>query len=192
MRVVGDAYGFEADLVDKVASIHHEQERLYAIQPSHEQAFANLNATGGKDWKTAALLELESRIADKQAASACPPSYKALDSRQDRARLKEIEAESTRRPLTSAEQTEEQYLQARLEVYWWTSEEAERRKMNRLKWLSDCPLGDCRTPDEQREFERLKTRYGDTPFTLIEEPFEQPSFATEALRRIKPYQPGKG
>ena len=41
MRVV-DSHGFDADLVDKVASIHHDQEQLHAIQPSARQAFAEV------------------------------------------------------------------------------------------------------------------------------------------------------
>ena len=185
MRVVGDPYGFEADLVDKVASIYHDQEQLYALQPSARQAIYELNLSGGKAIpRTAAQLELESRIVEKQAALKCPPSFKELDSRQDRTRLKQIEAESTRRPLTAAEQIEQRHLEARLEVYWWTSEEAEHKKMNRLKAKSGrwCTP---RTPEEERELERLNTRYGDIPVDSTLSPY--PYFETEALRRIKAY-----
>jgi hypothetical protein len=112
-------------------------------------------------------------------------SYKELDSRQDRTRLKEIEAD--RRPLTAAEQIEQRHLQARLEVYSWTPEAAECKNMNRLKALD----ANSRPPEDERELERLKTRYGDIPVdsTLIEKPTYLPA---EALRRIKPYQPRKG
>jgi hypothetical protein len=37
-----------------------------------------------------AELEFKKSIAGKQAALKCPPIYKELDSRQDRARLKEL------------------------------------------------------------------------------------------------------
>ena len=52
----------------------------------------------------------------------CPPAYKELDSRKDRARLKELEAESKARPLTATEKIEQKHLQARLKIYSRTPE----------------------------------------------------------------------
>jgi hypothetical protein len=164
MRVV-DTYGFDADLVDKLEPIHHDQEQLREPDPTR-RAMRAIHELRGTVTKTAEELELESSIRDKQAALACPSSYRELDSRQDRARLKEIEAESTRRPLTTAEQKEQGHLQARREVYSWTPEAADCNKMNLLKDLG----ANLRTPEEERELERLKTRYGDIPLdsTLVE------------------------
>jgi hypothetical protein len=154
---------------------------LHAIQPSARQALAEVcaaRAAGVEVTKKPAQLKLESRIADKQAALACPSSYKELDSRLDRARLKEIEAESTRRPLVAAEQFEQRYLEARFEVYSWTPEAADCRKMNLIKALAD-----LRTAEDERELEGLKTRYGDIPLdsTLIEDR----EFKTTKFRRLK-------
>jgi hypothetical protein len=161
MRVAGDPHGFDADLVDKLASIHHDQEQLRAIQPSAQQEMREYRETG-KITKTAAQLELQSRIAEKRAALKCPSSYKELDSRQDRARLKEIEAESSRRPLTAAEQIEQRYLQARLEVYSWTPEAGDCKEMNFLKALRP----DLRTPEQKEELARLEARYPGVPLDL--------------------------
>jgi hypothetical protein len=68
--------------------------------------------------QTPAYLELAKSIEEKQAALKCPPTYKELDSRQDRARLKELEAESEGRPLTAGEKIEQRHLQARFEAIY--------------------------------------------------------------------------
>jgi hypothetical protein len=62
--------------------------------------------------QTTAYLELAKSIEEKQAALECPPTYKELDSRKDRARLKELKAESEGRPLTAGEKIEQRHLQA--------------------------------------------------------------------------------
>jgi hypothetical protein len=77
--------------------------------------------------QTPAYLELAKSIEEKQAALKCPPTYKELDSRKDRARLDELKAESEGRPLTAAESFEQRHLQARLEVYSPTPESAYQR-----------------------------------------------------------------
>src|SRR5437899_2643642 len=74
--------------------------------------------------QTTEYLELEKSIAEKQAALKCPPNYKELDSRQDRARLKELAGESKIRSLTAAEEVERKYLESRLQVYSQTKEAA--------------------------------------------------------------------
>jgi hypothetical protein len=162
MRVVDDPYGFDADLVDKVASIDHDQEQLDATMPFPARRALYEVRTGKKIPKTAVQLELESRIAEKQAALKCPSSYKELDSRQDRARLRDLDAESKIRSLTAAEEIEQRHLQARLEVYSWTPEAADCKQMNFLKALSR----EARTPEQKEELARLEARYRGVPLDL--------------------------
>jgi hypothetical protein len=80
-----------------------------------------------------AYLELAKSIEEKQAALKCPPTYKELDSRKDRARLNELKAESEGRPLTAAESFEQRHLQARLEVYSPTPESAYQRRAEEVE-----------------------------------------------------------
>jgi hypothetical protein len=61
MRVVDEPYGFEADFVDKVTSIHHDQKQLDATIPFQARRAIYELRTGVKIPKTAAQLELESR-----------------------------------------------------------------------------------------------------------------------------------
>ena len=96
MRVVDDPYGFGADIGDTQKSIEQAQERLRSLRPTIStgwQDFEEYFAADEKAQQTPAHLELEKIIAEKQAALKCPPNYKELDSRQDRARLKELETE---------------------------------------------------------------------------------------------------
>jgi K+-sensing histidine kinase KdpD len=127
-----------------------------------------------------AYLELAKTIAEKQAVLKCPPNYKELDSRQDRRRLKELEAESNKRPLAAAEEIEQRHLQARLDAYSRTAESADCERMNLLKALS----ADLRTPEEKEELARLEARYPEVPLdtTLIERGV---LLAAEANRRVR-------
>ena len=86
-----------------------------------------------KAQQTPAYLELEKIIAEKQAALNCPPNYKELDSRQDRARLKELETEGKTRLLTAAEEREQKHLHGRLAAYALTRESADVRTDEFLK-----------------------------------------------------------
>jgi hypothetical protein len=188
--VVDDLYGFDADIADKLESIHRDQERLRSLEPSVSDArssakslqefVAIYNKADEKAKQAPAYLELAKNIAEKQAALKCPPNYKELDSRQDRRRLKELEAESNIRPLTAAEQIEQRHLQARLDAYSRTPESADCERMNRLKALS----ADLRTPEEKEELQRLEARYPEVPLdtTLIE---RIQLLAAESLGQIK-------
>ena len=114
MRVVDDPYGFGADIGDTQKSIEQDEEQLRSSlraiprsalgdrQRADRQEFDRFLAACEK-----ANLEFQKSIAEKQAALKCPPSYKELDSRQDRARLKELETEGKTRPLTAAEEHEQ-------------------------------------------------------------------------------------
>ena len=122
MTVVDDPYGFDADITDAHKSIEQAQERLSSAvgaipRPAmwgraDRQEFDRFLAAYKK-----ATLEFEKSIAEKQAALKCPPNYKELDSRRDRARLKELETEGKTRPLTAAEEHEQKHLRERLAAY---------------------------------------------------------------------------
>jgi hypothetical protein len=130
MVVVEDPYGFDADIGDKLETINRDRERLHVlprlsdVKSSHE-FYAALEKAKQTN------LELAKSVDEKLAALRCPPTYKELDSRKDRARLKELEAESEGRPLTAAEQIEQRHLQARLEVYSRTPESADCDRIGR-------------------------------------------------------------
>ena len=83
-------------------------------------------------------------------------------SRQDRARLKELETEGKTRPLTAAEEHEQKHLHARLAAYALTPESAECAEMNLLK----ATRADLLTPEEKQELKRLEARYPDVPLDL--------------------------
>jgi hypothetical protein len=73
---------------------------LRALEPPRDKQdtpenYAEYRAALEKVKQTPAYLELEKSIADK-----FPSNYNELDSRQDRARLRELEVESKTRPLT--------------------------------------------------------------------------------------------
>jgi hypothetical protein len=180
MTIVDDPYGFDANIADIHKSIKQAQERfkmplyernssLSAIprsalgdrQQTDRQEFDRFLAAYEK-----AYLEFEKSIAEKQAALKCPPSYKELDSRQDRARLKELETEGKTPPLTAAEEREQKHLHARLAAYALTPESADCARMNLLK----ATRADLRTPKEKEELTRLEARYPDVnlDLTLIE------------------------
>ena len=95
MKVVEDPYGFDARDTEIYSS---RWQRLRALEPSGIDCIRpGYPADLQKAKKTPAFLELEKRIADK-----FPANYNELDSRQDRARLTELEAESKTRPLTDS------------------------------------------------------------------------------------------
>jgi hypothetical protein len=137
MRVVDDPYGFGADIGDTQKSIEQAQERLRSLRPARStgQDIKEYFAADKKAQQTPAYLELEKIIAEKQAALKCPPNYKELDSRQDRARVKELETEGKKRPLTAAEEHEQKHLHGRLAAYARTPESADCARMNFLKAL---------------------------------------------------------
>jgi hypothetical protein len=171
MIVVDDPYGFDADIADKLETIHRDQERLRSLEPrlSDPKTLPNLReyvAACKKAKQTTPYPELAKRIAEEQAALKCPPNYKERDSRQDRARLKGLDAESKIRSLTAAEEIEQRHLQARLDAYSRTPESADCKEMNFLKALSP----DLRTPKQKEELARLEARYPEVPLdlTLIE------------------------
>lgn len=168
MIVVEDPYEFDAHIGDTLEFIHQDQERLRALEPvGNWHDFRDYVAALEKVKQTSAYLELKKRIADKQAALKCPPNYKELDSRQDRARLKELDAESETRPLTTAEEVERKHLQGRLHVYSQTKEAADCRQMNLLKAVGSQSL----TPKDKLELEKLEALYPGVPLdpTLIED-----------------------
>ena len=118
MKVVEDPYGFDPKMLK---SLHQDVERLRALEPSGLDCIRpEYKAELQKAKQTPEYLELEKRIADK-----FPANYNELDSRQDRARLTELEAESKTRPLTATEEVEQKHLQARLEVYSQTPQGAD-------------------------------------------------------------------
>ena len=121
-----------------------------------------------------AYLELKKGIAEKQAALKCPPNYKELDSRQDRARLKELETEGKKRPLTAAEEHEQKHLHGRLAAYALTPESADCARMDRLRALR----ADLLTPEEKEELKRLEARYPDVPLDRTRDA----PLASEAVR----------
>jgi hypothetical protein len=180
--VVDDPYGFDADIADKLESIHRDQERLRSLEPllSGPKGMPEYSAAYEKAKQAPAYLELAKIIAEKQAALKCPPNYKELDSRQDRRRLKELEAEINIRPLTAAQEIEQRHLQARLDAYSRTPESADCETMNLLKALS----ADLRTPEEKEELQRLEACYPEVPLdtTLIERGV---LLAAEANRRVR-------
>jgi hypothetical protein len=134
-----------------------------------------------------AYLELKKGIAEKQAALKCPPNYKELDSREDHARLKQLETESKTRPLTAAEEFEQKHLDARLDAYSRTPESADCKRMNLLKALS----ADLRTPEEKEELERLEARYPEVPLDLtrIERGVLQAAEAAREMFRVREADP---
>jgi hypothetical protein len=174
MVVVEDAYGFDADIADKLETINRDQERLRALEPrlSDVRSSHEFFAACEKAKQTTAYLELAESIEEKQATLKCPPTYKELDSRRDRARLKELEAAAT-----AAEQIEQRHLQARLDVYSRTPESADCDRMNFLKGVG----ADLCTPEEKEELERLEARYPEVPLDRT----RAVPLALEALRRIR-------
>ena len=166
MRVVDDPYGFGADIGDRHKSIEQAQERLDSLlravptpAQGDGQGFDRWLAACKKAKQTPEYLELEKSIAEKQEALKCPPNYKELDSREDRARLKELETEGKKRPLTAAEEHEQKYLHGRLAAYALTPELADCARMNFLKALR----ADLLTPEEKEELKKLEARYPDVP-----------------------------
>src|SRR4029077_9989625 len=149
MVVLDDPYGFDADIADKLETIHRDQERLRSLEARTSDAKSRQEyfAACEKAKQTTTYLELAKRIAEEQAASKCPPNYKECDNSQDRARLKELEAASEIRPLTAAEEIEQKHLQARHDAYSRTPESADCKKMNFLKALS----ADLLTPEDKEE-----------------------------------------
>ena len=129
-----------------------------------------------KAQQTPEYLELEKSIAEKQAALKCPPHYKELDSRQDGARLKELETEGKTRPLTAAEELEQKHLHARLDAYSRTSESADCERMNLLKAFR----ADLLTPEEKEELKTLEARYPDVPLDRTRDA----PLAKEAVRML--------
>jgi hypothetical protein len=176
MTVVEDPYGFDADIANKFETINRDQERLRTFGPrlSDVRSSREFKIACEKAKQTTAYLELAKSIEEKRAALKCPPSYKELDSRKDRARLKQLKAESEGRPLTAVEQIEQRHLQARLEVYSRTPESADCKKMNGLKAISP----DLLSLEEKKDLESLEARYPGVPLdqTLIP--------AVESMRRI--------
>jgi hypothetical protein len=130
MTVVEDPYGFDADIADKLENISRDQERLRAFEPrlSDVKSSREFYAACEKAKQTTAYLELAKSIEEKQAALECPPTYKELDSRKDRARLKELKAESEGRRLTAGEKIEQRHLQARVDVYLRTLRQPTAKK----------------------------------------------------------------
>ena len=126
------------------------------------QGFDRWLAACKKAEQTPEYLELEKSIAEKHAALKCPPNYKELDSREDRARLKELETEGKTRPLTAAEEHEQKHLHARLAAYALTPESADCAGMNLLK----ATRADLLTPEEKEELKKLEARYPDVPLDL--------------------------
>jgi hypothetical protein len=192
MIVIEDPYGFDADIGDTLESIHQDQKRLHALEPriatlENGHDVEEYVAACEKVKRTTAYRELEKSIAEKQAALKCPPNYKELDSRQDRARLKELATESKARPLTAAEELEQKHLHARLAAYSRTPESADCERLNLLKALD----ADLLKPEEKEELERLETRYPEVPLDLtrIE---RHVLLAAEAVRRLVLYRPGEG
>jgi hypothetical protein len=187
--VVDDPYGFNPDIADKLESIHRDQERLRSLEPRVSDARNSAKSSREfvaiyeKAKQAPAYLELAKSIEEKQAALKCPPNYRELDSRQDRGRLKELEAESNIRPLMAAEEIEQRHLQARLDAYSRTPESADCERMNRLKALN----ADLRTPEQREELARLEARYPEVPLdlTLIERPR---LLAAEAIARLRQLQ----
>src|SRR5262249_30351614 len=88
IMAVDDPYGFNPEMLE---SLHRDVERLRALEPPHVESFspekyAEYDAALEKVKQTPAYLELEKSIADK-----FPSNYNELDSRQDHARLRELE-----------------------------------------------------------------------------------------------------
>jgi hypothetical protein len=178
MRVVDDPYGFGADIGDTQKSIDQDEERLRSLvravpRPAQGDGHRFVAACE-KAQQTPEYLELKKSIAEKQAALKCPPNYKELDSRQDRARLKELETEGKKRPLTAAEEHEQKHLHGRLAAYALTPESADCARMDRLKALR----ADLLTPEEKEELKRLEARYPDVPLDRTRDA----PLASEAVR----------
>ena len=182
MVVLDDPYGFDADIADKLETIHRDQERLRSLEARTSDANSRQEyfAACEKAKQTTTYLELAKRIAEEQAALKCPPNYKECDNRQDRARLKELEAASEIRPLTAAEEIEQKHLQARHDAYSRTPESADCKNLNLLKALSV----DLLTPEDKEELARLEARYPEVPLdlTLIE---RHRLLLAEPIRRMK-------
>ena len=156
MMVVDDPYGFNPEMLE---SLHRDVERLRALEPPQVESFspeksAEYGAALEKVKQTPAYLELEKSIADK-----FPSNYNELDSRQDHARLRELEAESKTRPLTAAEETEQKHLQARRALYAQTRQAADCYRMDFFKAVR----ADLLFPEEKEELQRLEARYPEVP-----------------------------
>jgi hypothetical protein len=182
MRVVDD-YGFGADIGDTQKSIEQAQERLRSLlrdvatpAQGDGQWFDSWLAACKKAQQTPAYLELEKSIAEKQAALKCPPHYKELESRQDRARLKELETEGKTRSLTAAEEHEQKHLHGRLAAYALTPESADGARMNHLKTLR----AELLTPEEKEELKTLEARHPDVPLDRTRDA----PLAEEAVRMV--------
>jgi hypothetical protein len=114
MRVVDDPYGFGADIGDTQKSIEQDEEQLRSsLRAIPPPAWGNRQTADRQEADRFAAacekaeVEFKKSIAEKQAALKCPPNYKELDCRQDRARLKELETEGEKRALTAAEEHEQ-------------------------------------------------------------------------------------
>ena len=114
MRVVDDPYGFGADIGDTQKSIEQDEEQLRSsLRAIPPPAWGNRQRADRQEADRFAAacekaeVEFKKSIAEKQAALKCPPNYKELDCRQDRARLKELETEGKKRALTAAEEHEQ-------------------------------------------------------------------------------------
>jgi hypothetical protein len=169
MRVVDD-YGFGSDIGDIQKSIHQDQEQLSSAILAVPHPTAWTDRQDVDRWLAAyenAGLEFKNSIAEKQSALKCPPTYKELDSRQDRARLAELEAEGRKRPLTAAEEHEQKHLHGRLAAYALTPQSADCKRMNFLKAFP----AELFTAEEKEELKTLEARYPDVPLdrTCMEE-----------------------
>jgi uncharacterized protein YnzC (UPF0291/DUF896 family) len=184
MTVVDDPYGFDANIGDTQKAIEQAQDQLRSLRPTSTEDYF---AADEKAQQTPAYLELKNGIAEKQAALKCPPNYKELDSRQDRARLKELETEGKKRPLTAAEEHEQKHLHGRLAAYALTPESADCARMNFLKALR----ADLLTPEEKEELKTLEARYPDVPLdrTRIENPILLAKQAVRQLLRAREADP---
>jgi hypothetical protein len=170
--VVEDPYGFDADIGDRLKSMHQDEEQLRSLghsipRPSMDrQNLDSYLAAWEKLRQTKEYLALEKNIAEQKAALKCPPTYRELDSRQDRARLKELEGDSKIRSITPAEEIEQRYLESRLEVYSLTKEATDCRRMNVLRATGKEFL----RLEEKLELEKLETLYPGVPLDpLIDE-----------------------
>jgi hypothetical protein len=176
--VVEDPYGFDADIGDRLKSMHQDEEQLRSLIRSvpfphvgnrtekDREALSRYRATCEDVKQTKEYLALEKSIAEQQAALKCPPTYRELDSRQDRARLKELEGDSKIRSITPAEEIEQRYLESRLEVYSLTKEATDCRRMNVLRATGKEFL----RLEEKLELEKLETLYPGVPLDpLIDE-----------------------
>jgi hypothetical protein len=169
--VVEDPYGFDANIGDRLESMHQDEEQLRALissvpfprvghrQEKDREDLSRYFAACEDVRQTKEYVALEKSIAEQQAALKCPSTYRELDSRQDRARLKELEGDSKIRSVTAAEEIERKYLESRLEVYSLTKEADDCRRMNLLMAMG----GEFLTPEDKLELEKLEALYPGVP-----------------------------